>query len=82
VRILGLIEVFEKISRDDTGRVQYHFVVLDYLCAALGGEARAGSDASDVAWVTESELSQYSLTPGSLPVIQKAFQRVGEPGSH
>lgn len=82
VRIIGLIEVFEKISRDDTGRVQYHFVVLDYLCAALGGEARAGSDASDVAWVAESELSQYSLTPGSLPVIQKAFQRVGEPGSH
>jgi 8-oxo-dGTP diphosphatase len=74
VRVLNLIEVFETVSRDDAGRVQYHFVILDYLCEKIGGETRAGSDATDLAWVAESELSKYALTPVALAVIQKAFQ--------
>ena len=74
VRVLSLIEVFETISRDGAGRVQYHFVILDYLCEKIGGEARAGSDANDLAWVAESDLSKYALTPGVLSVIQKAFR--------
>jgi len=78
VRVLDLVEVFERVSRDEAGRVQYHFVMLDYLCEKIGGEARAGSDASDLAWVAESDLPNYALTPGALPVIQKAFQRAGE----
>lgn len=77
-RVLNLIEVFESISRDDAGRVQYHFVILDYLCERVGGEARAGSDASELAWVAESDLSKYALTPGALSVLQKAFQKAGE----
>jgi 8-oxo-dGTP diphosphatase len=76
VRVLDLVEVFQNISHDDAGRVLYHFVILDYLCEKVGGEAQAGSDASDLAWVAEAELSHYELTPGALPVIQKAFQKV------
>ena len=56
VRVLDLIEVFERVFRDEAGKVRYHFVILDYLCEALSGEARAGSDVVDVAWATESEL--------------------------
>jgi mutator protein MutT len=76
VRVLDLVDVFERISQDDAGRVQYHFVILDYLCERVGGEAKAASDASDLAWVGEANLSSYELTPGALPVIQKAFQKV------
>jgi len=49
-------------------------VILDYLCEAVRGEARAGSDVTDVAWARESELSEYSLTPTATRVIQKAFE--------
>jgi 8-oxo-dGTP diphosphatase len=74
VRVLDLVEVFERVSLDEAGRVQYHFVILDYLCEKIAGEARAGSDASDLAWVNEADLSKYALTPGALPVLEKAFQ--------
>lgn len=74
VRVLDLIEVFERVTRDEAGKLKYHFVILDYLCEAVGGEAQAGSDVTDVAWARESELTEYSLTPTATRVIQKAFE--------
>jgi 8-oxo-dGTP diphosphatase len=74
VRVLDLIEVFERITRDSAGRTEYHYVILDYLCAKAGGEARAGSDAGEVAWAAEADLAKYSLAPSALYVIRKAFQ--------
>jgi mutator protein MutT len=74
VRVLDLIEVFERVTRDDEGRLKYHFVILDYLCEAVRGEAQAGSDVTDVAWARETELNGYSLTPTATRVIQKAFE--------
>ena len=77
VRVRTLIEVFERIDRDPSGKAQYHFVVLDYLCEAVRGIARAGSDVSEVAWAAPSELEKYSLTEIAGRVIRKAFELVG-----
>jgi len=74
VRVLDLIEVFERVFRDDAGKARYHFVILDYLCEVVSGDARAGSDVTDVAWVSEPELERYSLTPTATRVIRRAFQ--------
>lgn len=74
VRVLDLIEAFERVFRDEAGKAKYHFVILDYLCEAVSGEARAGSDVVDIAWATEAELERYSLTPTATRVIRKAFE--------
>lgn len=74
VRVVDLIEVFERVFRDDSGRVQYHFVILDYLCEPVTGEARAGSDVTDVAWVSEADLDRYSVTVTVTRVIRRAFE--------
>ncbi len=74
VRVLDLIEVFERIFRDDAGKPRYHFVILDYLCEAISGQPRAGSDVTAVAWASEAELERYSLTPTATRVIRRAFE--------
>ena len=74
VRVLELIEVFERIELDSAGNPRYHFVVLDYLCEFLRGEAKAGSDVSDLAWAAPSEFLNYDLTEVATRVIQKAFR--------
>ena len=74
VRAVDLIEAFERVFRDKGERVQYHFVILDYLCEAISGEARAGSDVTHVAWAAEAELDKYSLTPTATRVICRAFE--------
>jgi mutator protein MutT len=76
VRILELIEVFERIFRepdDAAARPRYHFVIMDYLCERISGEARAGGDVTDVAWVAESDLGAYNLTPTATRILKKAF---------
>jgi 8-oxo-dGTP diphosphatase len=80
VRVLELIEVFERIFPDAEGvegnakaRPRYHFVILDYLCEAAGGEARPGSDVTDVAWARQDELEKYQLSPSATRVIKRAF---------
>jgi 8-oxo-dGTP diphosphatase len=78
VRVGDLIEVFERIFPDGEGQPKYHFVIVDYLCEAIRGTARAGSDVTDVAWAAESELQKYLLTPTATRVIKKAFQMARE----
>jgi len=80
VRVLGQIEVFERIFTEKGGgktkkkkRPRYHFVIVDYLCERVSGEACAGSDVTDVAYAREEELEKFHLTETALRVIRKAF---------
>jgi 8-oxo-dGTP diphosphatase len=73
VRVLEHLETFERIMLDGTGRVQYHYVILDYLCEAVGGELRAGGDVSNAAWVAREELPAYALRETAMRVVEKAF---------
>jgi 8-oxo-dGTP diphosphatase len=74
VRVLALIEVFERIIPGEAGRTRYHFVILDYLCERVSGEARAASDVTDVAWAREDELEKYGMTAMAMRVIRRAFE--------
>lgn len=80
VRVLELIEVFDRIfpqdglSADEAGaKPRFHFVIVDYLCERISGEARAGSDVTDVAFAREEELERYHLTETAARVLQRAF---------
>lgn len=81
VRVNGFIEVFERISLDEAGRHKYHYVVLDYFCEPLRGEARAGSDAAEVAWVSEQDLEAYAISAIARRVIKRAFEMAREAGT-
>src|SRR5579862_2993622 len=78
VRVRTLIEVLERIDRDGSGKLQYHFVVQDYKREAARGTARAGSDVTEVAWAAPAELEKYELTEIASRVILKAFELAGE----
>jgi len=74
VRVLDLIEVFERVIPGEGGRTRYNFVILDYLCEMVSGEARAASDVIDVAWAREEELEKFELTVIATRVIRRAFE--------
>ena len=74
VRVLDLIEVFERVIPGEGRRTRYHFVILDYLCEMVSGEARAASDVIDVAWAREEELKKFELTVIATRVIRRAFE--------
>ena len=75
VRPLGVLEIFERIMRDAAGAAEYHYVLIDYVCAVSGGELRAGDDACKVEWVRRRDLKKLAITEGTLAVIEKGFRK-------
>jgi 8-oxo-dGTP diphosphatase len=69
-----LLGVYDRILRDPEHRVQYHYVLIDFLCRKVGGELLAASDASEVRWFKLEELPPLNLAEDTLEVIQKGFQ--------
>ena len=69
VRVGPLIELFDRITHDREGRVQYHYVLADYLCYVIAGSLRPGSDAGMVAVADPVNLSPYDLTETTREVI-------------
>lgn len=76
VRVGELIEICEKVLRDEQNAPQYHFVILDYACEFLEGTARAGGDVTEVLWASEQQLESLALTTAAKRVIRKAFSAV------
>jgi 8-oxo-dGTP diphosphatase len=72
-----LLGVYDRILRDPDQRVQYHYVLIDFLCRPVGGELRAASDAAEVGWFTREELPALRLAEDTLEVIQKGFVKLG-----
>lgn len=70
-----VLTVFDRIMRE-AGTVRYHYVIVDYLCSYVSGEARAASDAEAVAWARPAELAAYDLPQKASEVVQDAFERV------
>lgn len=88
VRAVDLVEAVDRIFFDpadspalsDTqqipqapSRPRYHYVILDYLCERVSGEAKAGGDAAEVAFASENDLPRYELSPLTIDVLRKAF---------
>lgn len=78
VEIHGLVGVVDRIVRDPEGRVQYHYVLLDYLAAPVGGAARAGSDAQALRWTTLDDLASLDVTEGLEAMMRRALAMAGE----
>src|SRR6478672_8210469 len=71
-----LLGVYDRILRDPEQRVQYHYVLIDFLCRPVGGELLAASDAAEVRWFTRAELPSLNLAEDTLDVIGKGFARL------
>ena len=78
VQVGPVIDVFDRIMLDDRGRVQYHFVLVDYLCRPAGGTLRAGSDAADVTIADPETLEPFRLTDKASSVIARGVRMAVE----
>jgi 8-oxo-dGTP diphosphatase len=79
VRVTGFIEVFDRIyfepsgTKTDHQKPRFHYVIVDFLCELVSGEAKAGSDVTDVAWAREEELDAFEMTETAMRILRKAF---------
>lgn len=72
VRPLEALLVFDRIQKNGK-RIQYHYVIVDYVCRRTGGHLKPGSDVLDARWVERDELPNYRITRKAAQVIADAF---------
>lgn len=77
IEVGPLLDVFDRIHLDADGRVEYHYVLIDYLCRPIGGTLCCGTDAADARWVASADLDGYGLAGAAAAVIAKGFALAG-----
>ena len=77
VDVGDVVEVFDRVHRLD-GRIQYHFVIVDYLCRPIGGTLCASDDAEDVAWVASGDIERYGVNEFAARVIRRGLEMAGQ----
>jgi ADP-ribose pyrophosphatase YjhB (NUDIX family) len=72
VAVGPVVEVVDRITQDAAGAVEYHFVIVDYLCSVAGGSLACASDADAAEWASVDDLARFNLTQAASEVIKKA----------
>ena len=78
VQVLGLCGVLDRIipgarpDEESAPVIRYHWVIVDYVAAVVGGTLRAGSDAAEARWVPLAEMDRYDMTEGLVAMIKRA----------
>jgi 8-oxo-dGTP diphosphatase len=71
-----LLGVYDRVLRNPEKRVQYHYVLIDFLCRLVGGSLLAASDAAEARWFTREELPPLKLAEDTWDVIEKGFAKL------
>ena len=68
-------EALDIILRDEVGRVQYHYVIIDFAATWRQGDLCATSDVTDARWVARRDLDQYPMNAKTREVILKGLHQ-------
>ena len=78
VEVGPIVDVLDRIANDAEGRVEHHFVLVDFVCRPSGGAPwtlSSGSDADAAEWVALDALPRYGVADITVAVIRKAAGR-------
>jgi len=78
IQIDGLVEDFDIIERDESGRVQFHYAIFEMAGSYAQGELSISDEVMDTRWVSLKNLSDYALRPKTIEIIRKAFAIQGK----
>jgi 8-oxo-dGTP diphosphatase len=75
VEVGPIVDVLDRIRYDSDGRIEFHYVLIDFLCRPTGGELLCASDAEEAAWVDASDFKRYNVAEATVRVIDKGIAR-------
>jgi ADP-ribose pyrophosphatase YjhB (NUDIX family) len=71
IELTDVIEVIERLHRDGDGRIQYHYVIVDYLARWEAGDIQPSDEVLEARWVAPEEFPGYQMTAGTADVITR-----------
>jgi mutator protein MutT len=74
-----VVEVLDRVRVAEDSRVQFHYVLVDFLCRPVPGtrpqDLVPGTDAEAAHWVGVESLAEYGVAEPTVRVIRKAVER-------
>ena len=61
--------VFDMVERDETGRVRFHYLIVDLAADYISGELQAGDDAESARWVAAEELNALPVSATTVDLL-------------
>jgi 8-oxo-dGTP diphosphatase len=74
IELERLMDVFDNITRDDKGRIQYQFVVVNFMAKVKSGILKSADDVLEVRWVSLDEVEKYNLTNSFRVFFRKHYE--------
>jgi ADP-ribose pyrophosphatase len=73
IRAAEPIYTFDVIERDKTGRIRFHYVIVDVSAEYVSGELTAGDDAIDARWISADEINRLAVSSTTLQLLKTKF---------
>ena len=64
---------FDVIDRDRTGKIRFHYVIVDLEADYISGDPNAGDDAAEARWVTAQEINELRVSAPTLKLLKEKF---------
>ena len=75
VEVKDIADVVDYMSRDENGRVRFHYILVDFYVEVKGGTLKPASDALEVNWIPFDRIHEYPVTKTTLQLLNKVFQK-------
>ncbi len=66
--------VYDRILYDKSGKVNYHYVIINYICNTKSNKIVPDSDADDYSWLRSDELNRFKYTIGLKQFLKDLFK--------
>ena len=70
IRARSPVHTFDVIERDDAGRIQFHYVIVDLMADYERGELNPDDDACDARWVLPEELAVLQVSQSTRDLLK------------
>jgi 8-oxo-dGTP diphosphatase len=80
VEVGPVVEVLDRIVHDETGRVRYHYVLIDLLAHPTGGRLEVGDDAAAARWLRLEEMPTLDVPARVMEVAGRVLEECTSSG--
>jgi ADP-ribose pyrophosphatase len=67
------VYTFDAIERDDSGKIRFHYLIVDLVADYVTGNPKAGDDAAEARWVTAQEINDLHVSAPTLKLLKTKF---------
>lgn len=67
------VYTFDMIERDQSGRVRFHYCIVDLEAVYLSGDIRAGDDAAAACWISVNDLKCLDVNRKTRELLREVY---------